>query len=65
MDEETPANKRFKLDQQLRDINDNFEIYELTLDRTNAMLYIRYTSLQDKGFTKEQAFEIVKHRGLL
>ena len=60
----SPAENRKEMEKILQEARANAEHYEMIAAEVSKMLYIRYTTLQDAGFTKDQAFEIVKARGM-
>jgi len=62
---QTPQEKRIEMEKAMRDVEVNSEVNEMAMQQMGALLFKRYEILQVSGFTKEQAFEIVKHRGLL
>jgi hypothetical protein len=61
---QTPNEMRQELESALSNIDINQEHMKMLTDKQSKMFYERYKSLIDSGFSKEQAFELVKDRGL-
>lgn len=55
---------RNEMETILNSMRKNKEIFEMQIKEISEMLYCRYQSLQEAGFTKEQAFKIILTRGM-
>ncbi len=56
--------QRKEMENTLNNFKANEEHYEMMLKNFDKMFYMRYKSLIEAGFTENQAFELVKARGL-
>lgn len=56
--------QRHELENAIRSYRSNVEHFEMSIKCTSEALYMRYKALIKAGFTAEQAFEIIKARGL-
>ncbi len=63
--EPTPQSQREEIQKALQCLEVNSEVNEMATRKMGYLLHQRYKILEESGFTKVQAFEIVKHRGLL
>jgi len=57
-------NQREELAKFLKESRGNIEITEMALKQYSELFFYKYQTLITVGFTEEQAFELVKHRGL-
>lgn len=60
----TPDENRKKMESMLHEIRANQEMFEMSIKETTKMLFFRFETLQEAGFTKKQAFKIICKRGL-
>lgn len=65
MSKQSSHDKRVEMENHLRELDVNEEINDMAMQRMGGLLFKRYEFLQESGFNKEQAFELIKHRGLL
>ncbi len=55
---------REHLEEMLRLLVNNQELLEATMKPLAQLLHSKYAALIQAGFTKEQALEIIKYRGI-
>jgi len=60
----TPEETRRQLEESMMNMRANEEHFEMAANNIARLFYQRYMALQEAGFTEQQAFEIVKTRGL-
>lgn len=59
-----PEETRKDLENELKNFSANQEHYEMMMNNLSKMMFMRYKALIEVGFSEQQAFEIIKHRGL-
>jgi hypothetical protein len=57
--------ERKGMEEALTRLKINAETYENCMKQTSQFYFLRYRQLVEVGFTEQQAFEIVKYRGML
>jgi len=60
----TNDEQRKNMEEQIKNFQTNEEHYEMLMSNMSKILFIRYKTLIASGFSDEQAFEIVKSRGM-
>ena len=65
MPEENIQSTRKEMLEGLKDMDANRHLMEASFDSSSSLLFIRYRSLCKAGFSEEQAFQIVLHKGML
>jgi hypothetical protein len=64
MGEIDPAETRRNMEAAFKNMEVNEEHFEMGARKIAEMYYCRYKALKDAGFSEDQAFDIVKARGL-
>jgi len=64
MASDKPFPSRKEMEECTQNLRASSEQLEMQMKEFSRLYHIRYESLISVGFTKEQALEIVKHRGI-
>lgn len=59
-----PIINRIEIEKSVKEMRMNFEAFSMLMDEYSKILYNRFESLMNVGFTDEQALDIIKARGL-